>query len=185
VNWVTPTTVRPDLLSQEGTVLHRRIYQLSREGKEVWIYLRDQGRWLERAKILDIEGDTILVRYETEDEEEICSWEEMIRLESIGAVAQRLSSIPKGVLSTSDLPTAEDCPPAELLRLPSSLRAAEPLNGERAGSERLGEDLEREASPLRESGMESLRPLRPNGEELKRVDRFRNDPEGQREGNHD
>lgn len=99
-------------------MLHRRIYQLSREGKDVWIYLRDQGRWLERAKILDIEGDTILVRYETEDEEEICSWEEMIRLESIGAVAQRLSTIPKGMLSTSDLLTSEDCPPAELLHPP-------------------------------------------------------------------
>ncbi len=166
-------------------MLHRRIYQLSREGKEVWIYLRDQGRWLERAKILDIEGDTILVRYETEDEEEICSWEEMIRLESIGAVAQRLSTIPKGVHSTSDLPTAEECPPAELLHLPAPPRVTEPLDEERASGERLGEEPDREASVLRESEMESLLPLRLNGEDLKRVDRCRNDSEGQRESNHD
>lgn len=121
-------------------MLHRRIYQLSREGKDVWIYLRDQGRWLERAKILDIEGDTILVRYETEDEEEICSWEEMIRLESIGAVAQRLSSIPKGVLSTSDLLISEDCPPAELLHSPSSPRATEPLSGQSRRGDRPPQD---------------------------------------------
>ncbi len=94
-------------------MLHRKIYQLSREGKEVWIYLRDQGRWLEHARILDIEGDLVLVRYETEDEDEICSWEEMIRLESIGAVTQRLSTVPKGHLLPSELNVTEDCPIAE------------------------------------------------------------------------
>ncbi|MEN9225992.1 MAG: hypothetical protein Q6L60_12955 [Thermostichus sp. HHBFW_bins_43] len=156
-------------------MLHRRIYQLSREGKDVWIYLRDQGRWLERAKILDIEGDTILVRYETEDEEEICSWEEMVRLESIGAVAQRLSTIPKGMLSTADLPTSEDCPSAELLNLPLL-----PAEGEdHPNGERLLEDyyLDREAS--------AEMPVRLSGEDLKRLDRATHDPEGHRESNHD
>ncbi|MGQ9838876.1 MAG: DUF6679 family protein [Cyanobacteriota bacterium] len=156
-------------------MLHRRIYQLSREGKDVWIYLRDQGRWLERAKILDIEGDTILVRYETEDEEEICSWEEMIRLESIGAVAQRLSTVPKGMLSTADLLISEDCPPAELLNppLPATERE-DPPNGER-----LLEDyyLDREATVEL--------PVRLNGEDLKRADCARHDSESQRESNHD
>jgi hypothetical protein len=167
MSWVAPTT-HSDLSLQEGTVLHRRIYQLSREGKDVWIYLRDQGRWLERAKILDIEGDTILVRYETEDEEEICSWEEMIRLESIGAVAQRLSTIPKGMLSTSDLLTSEDCPPAELLHPPLL-----PTEGEdHPSSERLVEDyyLDREAP--------AELPVRSSGEDLKRADRARHDAEG-------
>jgi hypothetical protein len=96
-------------------MLHRKIYQLSREEKDVWIYLRDQGRWLERARILDIEGDLVLIRYETEDEDEICSWEEMIRLDSIGAVAQRLSTIPKGTFLLSDLPISDDCPESEQL----------------------------------------------------------------------
>ncbi len=99
-------------------MLHRKIYQLSRDGKDVWIYLKDQGRWLERARILDIEGDTVLVRYESEDEDEICSWEEMIRLDSIGAVAQRLSLFPKGSVHPSDLPVADECPEAEQLILP-------------------------------------------------------------------
>lgn len=96
-------------------MLHRKIYQLSRDGKDVWIYLRDQGRWLERARIMDIEGDTILVRYESEDEDEICSWEEMLRLDSIGAVAQRLATFPKGTVYPADLPIAEECPEAEQL----------------------------------------------------------------------
>ncbi len=99
-------------------MLHRKIYQLSRDGKDVWIYLKDQGRWLERARILEIEGDTVLVRYESEDEDEICSWEEMIRLDSIGAVAQRLSLFPKGPVYPADLPVAEECPEAEQLILP-------------------------------------------------------------------
>ena len=72
-------------------MLHRKIYQLCCEGKEVWIFLRDQQRWLERATILDIEGDLVTVRYETDEEDEICSWEELIRLESIGSVMQRLA----------------------------------------------------------------------------------------------
>lgn len=154
-------------------MLHRRIYQLSREGKDVWIYLRDQGRWLERAKILDIEGDTILVRYETEDEEEICSWEEMIRLESIGAVAQRLSTIPKGMLSTADLLISDECPPAELLNLPLPEGEGYPHE------ERPIEDyhLDREAA--------AELPLRLNGEDLKRADCAKHDSEGQRESNHD
>ncbi len=172
-------------------MLHRRIYQLSREGKDVWIYLRDQGRWLERAKILDIEGDTILVRYETEDEEEICSWEEMVRLESIGAVAQRLSTIPKGMLSTADLLISEDCPPAELLDpplLPTARESGmESLGEDHPNSERLVEDyyLDREAPAVRESETESLLPMRLNGEDLKRVDCAKHEPEGQRESNHD
>ncbi len=94
-------------------MLHRKIYQLCRDGSDVWIYLRDQGRWLERARILDIEGDVVTLRYETEDEEEICAWEEMVRLESIGAVTQKLSVVPKGNLSASEILVAEDCPEAE------------------------------------------------------------------------
>ena len=99
-------------------MLSRKIYQFSREGKEVWIYLRDQGRWLERCKILDHTGDLVIVRYETEDEDEICSWEEIIRLDSIGAVAQRLSTIPKGEFHPSDLPTAEEYPESEHIDYP-------------------------------------------------------------------
>jgi hypothetical protein len=97
-------------------MLHRKIYQLCEAKSDVWIYLRDQGRWLERAKILDIEGDVVTIRYETEDEDEICSWEEMVRLESIGAVTQRLSSFPKTGMSSHDIPVSEDCPEAEQIR---------------------------------------------------------------------
>jgi hypothetical protein len=97
-------------------MLHRKIYQLCEAKSDVWIYLRDQGRWLERAKILDIEGDVVTIRYETEDEDEICSWEEMVRLESIGAVTQRLSSFPKTGMSSYDIPVSDDCPEAEQIR---------------------------------------------------------------------
>ncbi len=96
-------------------MLHRKIYQLCRDGSDVWIYLRDQGRWLERARILDIEGDVVTVRYETEDDEEICAWEEMVRLESIGAVMQKLSVVPKGNLPSSEILVSDDCPEAEQL----------------------------------------------------------------------
>jgi hypothetical protein len=94
-------------------MLHRKIYQLCSDGREVWIFLRDQQRWIERARILDIEGDLVTVRYETEEEDEICSWEEMIRLESIGSVMQKLATVPRG--DTEPL-VSEDCPEAERIR---------------------------------------------------------------------
>ncbi|MGI8502290.1 MAG: DUF6679 family protein [Hassallia sp.] len=75
--------------------------------------MRDQQRWIERARILDIEGDLVTLRYETEEEDEVCSWEEMVRLESIGAVTQKLASVPRG--NVEPLMT-EDCPEAERIR---------------------------------------------------------------------
>ncbi len=99
-------------------MLSRKLYQFSQEGKDVWIFLRDRGTWIERCRILDQTGDLVVVRYETEDEDEICSWEEIIRLDSIGAVAQRLSTVPKGDFHPSDLPTAEDYPEYERLDPP-------------------------------------------------------------------
>lgn len=91
-------------------MLHRKIYQLHCDGREVWIFLRDQQRWIERARILDIEGDLVTLRYEVEEEDEICAWEEMVRLDSIGAVSQKLATVPKGFV---DPVVSEDCPEAE------------------------------------------------------------------------
>jgi hypothetical protein len=102
-------------------MLHRKIYQLCEAKSDVWIFLRDQGRWLERARILDIEGDVVTLRYETEDEDEVCSWEEMVRLESIGAVAQRLSNVPKVHVDAYDILVSDDCPPSEQIAPRSDL----------------------------------------------------------------
>lgn len=98
-------------------MLHRKIYQLCCDGREVSIYLRDQQRWIERARILDIEGDLVTLRYELEEDDEISSWEEMIRLESIGAVSQRLATVPRGNV---ELSIADECPEAEQISDPSS-----------------------------------------------------------------
>lgn len=93
-------------------MLHRKIYQLSCDGREVWIFLRDQQRWIERARILDIEGDLVTLRYEVEDDDETSSWEEIVRLESIGAITQRLAIVSR---SDMDLPIADECPESEQL----------------------------------------------------------------------
>ncbi|MEB3828934.1 DUF6679 family protein [Phormidium sp. CCY1219] len=93
-------------------MLHRKIYQLCCDGREVNIFLRDQQRWIDDVRILDIEGDLVTVRYETDEEDEICSWEEMIRLESIGAVSQKIASVPRGNVEPL---VSDDCPEAEQL----------------------------------------------------------------------
>ena len=94
-------------------MLQRKIYQLCCDGREVSIFLRDQQRWIERVRILDIEGDLVTLRYETDEEDEVCSWEEMVRLESIGAVTQKLASVSRG--SYEPL-VSDDCPEAEQIR---------------------------------------------------------------------
>jgi hypothetical protein len=93
-------------------MLHRKIYQYSCDGREVWLFLRDQQRWIERARILEIEGDLVTLRYETEEDDEICAWEEIVRLESIGSVMQKISSFPKG---DNDILVSDDCPASEQL----------------------------------------------------------------------
>ncbi|EKV01660.1 hypothetical protein Lepto7375DRAFT_3837 [Leptolyngbya sp. PCC 7375] len=91
-------------------MLHRKIYQLSCDGREVWVFLRDQHRWIERAKILNIEGDLVTLRYETEEDDQRCAWEEMVRLESIGAIQQKLATVPKG---DTEIIISDDCPTSE------------------------------------------------------------------------
>jgi hypothetical protein len=91
-------------------MLHRKIYQLSQDGHEVCIFLRDQQRWIDNARIIDLEGDLVTIRYETEEEDEVCSWEEMVRLESIGAITKKLASVPR---YNYEIAVSDDCPEAE------------------------------------------------------------------------
>ena len=91
-------------------MLHRKIYQLCTEGREVCLFLRDQQRWIEAATIVSLEGDLVTIRYETEEDDEISSWEEMVRLESIGAVSQKLASVSR---FNTEIPVSDDCPEAE------------------------------------------------------------------------
>lgn len=94
-------------------MLKRKIDQLCVDGREVSLFLRDQQRWIEDARIVDLEGDLVTIRYEIDDEDEISSWEEMVRLESIGAVTRKLASVPR---IDADILTSDDCPEAERIR---------------------------------------------------------------------
>ena len=91
-------------------MLHRKIYQLCQDGREVCIFLRDQQRWIEGGRIVDFEGDIVTIRYETEEEDEISCWEAMVRLESIGAVTKKLASVSK---IGTEIIVSDDCPEAE------------------------------------------------------------------------
>ena len=53
------------------------------------------------------------IRYETEEDDEVSSWEEMFRLESIGSVMQKLACVPRGNVEPA---VSEDCPEAEQIR---------------------------------------------------------------------
>ena len=106
-------------------MLQRKIYQLCCDEREVWVFLRDQQRWIERARILDIEGDLVTLRYEIDEDDEVCAWEELIRLDSIGSISQKISTVSR---MGGELAVAEDCPEAERLSEAETteLPAAEP-----------------------------------------------------------
>ncbi|MEB3228560.1 MAG: DUF6679 family protein [Synechocystis sp.] len=110
-------------------MLHRKIYQLCTDNHEVSLYLRDQQRWIENAKILALEGDLVTFRYETEEDDEICAWEEMVRLESIGSVNRKVASVSR---LGNELLVSEDCPESEQLfaRSPKSPPEDEDDEGE-------------------------------------------------------
>ena len=91
-------------------MLHRKIYQLYQDGREISVFLRDQQRWIEGARIVELEGDLVTIRYETEEDDEISSWEEIVRLESIGAVTQKLASVSR---VNSELSVSDECPEVE------------------------------------------------------------------------
>ncbi len=94
-------------------MLHRKIYQLYQDGREVCIFLRDQQRWIDNGQIVDFEGDLVTIRYETEEDDEISSWEEMVRLDSIGSVMRKLASVSK---VNSEIPISDECPEAEQIQ---------------------------------------------------------------------
>lgn len=76
-------------------MLQRKIYQLSSDGEKVNIFLRDQQRWIESATIQGIDGDLVTLRYEITGDDEVCAWEDIVRIESIGAVSKKLACVPK------------------------------------------------------------------------------------------
>jgi hypothetical protein len=94
-------------------MLHRKISQLCCNGHEVSIYLRDQQRWVEKARVIELEGDLVTIKYETEEEDEISSWEEMVRLESIGSIGQKLSSVRR---TSGEISITDDCPETEQIQ---------------------------------------------------------------------
>lgn len=91
-------------------MLDRKIYQMYKEGCDVSVFLRDQQRWIEDATIIGIEGDIVSIRYEMDEDFENSSWEEFVRLESIGAVSRKLASVPRG---NTEINVSDDCPDAE------------------------------------------------------------------------
>ncbi len=94
-------------------MLDRKIYQIYKEGCQVSVFLRDQQRWIEDAKITAVEGDTITIRYEMEEDYETSSWEEYVRLESVGAISRQLACVPH---HSFDVSVSEDCPEAEQIK---------------------------------------------------------------------
>jgi hypothetical protein len=114
------------LAQEKQFMLHRKLYQLHCDGHEVNLFLRDQQRWIERAKILDIEGNLVTVRYEIEDEDESSSWEEILLLESIGAVSRQLSFVPR--VGDMELLVSDDCPESEQLSSPTAIEQPEQIS---------------------------------------------------------
>lgn len=91
-------------------MLDRKIHKIIAEDRIVSIFLRDQQRWIDEARITALELDLVTIRYESEEDEEISSWEEMVRIESIGAISYKIASVSR---YNTDILISDDCPDAE------------------------------------------------------------------------
>jgi hypothetical protein len=98
-------------------VLHQKLNQYCSEERPVWVFLRDQQRWIEEALVVEIDEDLVTLRYDDEDEDERQTWEESVRLDSIGAVSTRLAYVNR-VATAEDLATTGVCPETERLGSP-------------------------------------------------------------------
>ena len=98
-------------------MLSRKLDQYAAEQRPVWLYLRDQQRWLEEARVIEVSDGSVTLRYHEIDGEDHHSWEETVQLSSIGAVSIRLASVSTSS-EAEDLPTTGDCPEAERLGSP-------------------------------------------------------------------
>ena len=63
-------------------MLQRKLYRFQCEQRPIWVFLRDQQRWIEQALVVELEGDLVTLRYDAEDDDEMHSWEECVRLDS-------------------------------------------------------------------------------------------------------
>jgi hypothetical protein len=98
-------------------MLNRKLDQFAADQRPVWIYLRDQQRWIEEALVVEVSDGGVTIRYHEIDGEDHHSWEETVQLASIGAVSTRLASVSTSS-EAEDLPTTGECPEAERLGQP-------------------------------------------------------------------
>jgi hypothetical protein len=96
-------------------MLHRKLSQFCLDQRPVWVFLRDQQCWVEEALVVEIEGDLVTLRYQEDDDDELQSWEESVRLDSIGAVRTRLACVNR---NSDEIITTGDCPESERLGRP-------------------------------------------------------------------
>jgi hypothetical protein len=95
-------------------MLQRKLYRFQCEQRPIWVFLRDQQRWIEQALVVELEGDLVTLRYDADDDDEMHSWEECVRLDSIGAVSTRLAFFSRSA-EADDIEVTGDCPESEQL----------------------------------------------------------------------
>ena len=43
-------------------MLQRKLYRFQCEQRPIWVFLRDQQRWIEEALVVELEGDLVTLR---------------------------------------------------------------------------------------------------------------------------
>ena len=95
-------------------MLQRGVDRYRCEKRSIWVFLHDQQRWIEETLFVELEGDRVTLRYEGQDDDELHSWEEIVRLDSIGAVSTHLEYFSSSALP-EDLETTSACLQSERL----------------------------------------------------------------------
>lgn len=71
--------------------------------QNVWLLVKTSNGWLKNVDILDVNGDTVTFRYESESEVDRKIWEKTTRIENIAEIEIRLMSMPKDNKKVEDL----------------------------------------------------------------------------------
>ncbi len=62
----------------------------------IWLYVKSSNGWFKNVEILEVTGETVTFRYESESELERKLWEKTTRIDNISEIEVRLLTVPKG-----------------------------------------------------------------------------------------
>lgn len=92
-------------------MFHRKLTKLWESQIPVAVFLSDQGRWVNHARVVEVAGDTSTFQYTEEDGDDICVAIETVRIENIGSILIQIATLSTDPEHEPEV--SDDCPEIE------------------------------------------------------------------------